>query len=91
MLLIQALMKEEAGISHLQRDDSPLLPHPSPEAGEYEVPPGRGLNAKFHMVLKGGKFQTDTFSSVDINEWIALQFFLATGTENKWRGRKVSN
>lgn len=44
------------------------------------------------MVLKGGVYQNDTFSSMDINEWIALWFFsLAAGREKKLRGRKVSD
>jgi len=67
-------MKEKADITHLRKDDSPLLPSPSPEVEEYEVPPGRVLNANFHVVLKGGRFQTDTLSSVDVSKWIALLF-----------------
>lgn len=41
MLLIPVLMKEEADITHLCRDDSPFLPSPSPEVEEYKVPLGR--------------------------------------------------
>lgn len=50
MLLMPVLMKEEADITHLCRDDSPLLPSPSSEVEEYNVLPGRVLNANFHVV-----------------------------------------
>lgn len=74
MLLISFLIKKEADITHLCTDDSPFFTSPLPEE-VYEVPPGCFLNTNFHMVLKGGVFQTDTFSSMDINGWIALWFF----------------
>lgn len=61
----------------LRIDAGMILLFPSPSSGEeeYKVPPGRLLNAYFHVVLKGGSFQTDIFSSVDINEWIVLHIF----------------
>lgn len=66
-------MKEEADITHLCTDDSPFFTSSLPEV--HEVAPGCFLNTNFHMVLRGGVFQTDAFSSMDINEWIALWLF----------------
>lgn len=87
MLLIPALTKEEADITHLHRDDSPLLPSPSP-VEEYKVPPGRVLNANFHVILKGGRFQTNIFSSVDINDWIAQHFFSSSWHRKEMEGKE---
>lgn len=38
------------------------------------------------MVLKGGRFQTDIFLPVDINEWIALHIFFFSSS---WHRKEI--
>ena len=43
---------------------------------QYNVPLGSVLNAKF--LLRDGNFQTDIFSTLDVNGWLVLHFIFSS-------------